>query len=150
MKFACKEIEKVECKTTGTQYSTFFLNINTNRRTDKMSEQEVNRFKTIIRYLCSKENILNYINDHNEPGGCTGLFIDKIDIEYVFETVSQKGLLHSHIKVETEHRHALASHVNIDLKKLRSLLNQLYGYNLHVDVKVTNNPLAQLADYMNK
>lgn len=140
------------------RHSNFLITINSNKSVNKMdsskAEEEVKKFEAAMVKLFSPAEMTNMLilKPTKTEGEMKDVpLIDRIlkaKLEFVVEIGTDKGFIHSHGLFSTSHR-ALNLKINIDKLRNEFLPNEL-GYYCYVDVKVFNDSLGNLQEYVRK
>jgi len=112
--------------------SIYNITINSNKNYYDMSDEQKQKFKTLITYLFDKENpaIVKYLEDATNKDNPKEHLI-KFDSEFRFE-VSPSHKLHTHAQFDTTH----TGHYRIRRDDLADVINKYLGYNTHLNIKV--------------
>lgn len=128
--------------------SNWLITINTNKDNRFISCDERQKFKYFCHWLFAGNNdkipaIFDFIS--GPPG-----WEDKIEyiepIKYEFEIGGNKHMLHVHCFLGITHSTRLKFCAN----KLRKVMRDIFGYNLHLDSPVTSNPTLAMKRYVKK
>jgi hypothetical protein len=127
------------------RFSTYRWTVNSQKDLSGMSAEQKQRFKRAIEFVFNEATFCKYMVDRTSPEDpCKNA--GKMKIEYYFEVGEQQHRLHVHGVVDLAHY----GNYQIQVDKVRAVLERILGYKVHFNCQGSANSEAAWKAYIQK
>lgn len=126
------------------KFSSFKITVNSNNTVTKLSVAQINEFKELIKFVFSKDNIIEYLIDKTNADSSKNLV--KVESDFYYEIAPGNKSLHSHGLIRLTH----TGFYKLDLELIKGIIDGVLGKKSHVHVAAAGDPDAAWEAYMRK